>query len=85
MSNAEVVHPSIEHLAEDTVAIADQARRRRGAGTERLHELLCSPRRVGLCRDVHMEHAPPLERQHEEHVQHPKVTVGTVRKSMASV
>jgi len=56
LSNTEMLDSRVEHLAEDAVAVAEQPRYRRGVGTEHLHDLLLRrPRRVRVCRDVHVE------------------------------
>lgn len=79
-----MIDPCVELSAIDAVTVADQPRRY-CARVQGLDDLLGRPRGTRMCRHVHVQKAPTRERDDEENVHNPKVTVGTVRKSTASV
>jgi hypothetical protein len=66
---AHAKEPLFEHGAEDPIAIADDALGD-DVGRYGLDHLLRRPRGVGMRGDVDVQYAPPLEREHEEDVQH---------------
>jgi hypothetical protein len=76
--------PLVEQDAEDPIAITDDALGD-DIGRHSLDHLLRGPRGVGMHADINVQDTPALEREHEEDVEHAERTVGTVRKSMASV
>jgi len=67
-SNAEVAHARIECPAADLVPITDHPDDPR-IDADNLDDLLGRPELVGIRGDVHVQELPPLEREHEEHVQ----------------
>jgi hypothetical protein len=48
-------------------------------------QLLHDPLALGMFGGIEVEDSPPLVADHEEAVEHPKVAVGTVKKSMAAI
>src|SRR5579859_2271415 len=61
LSHAEVLDASVEGGAEDLVSVADEELER-AVQTEGLDDLLRSPLRVRVCRDVDVQNEPSLER-----------------------
>ena len=66
---AEVLDAAIERGAEDPIAVADQAPER-SVGANGFHDLLRRPLRRRVLGDVDVDHAPTLQRENEEHVEH---------------
>src|SRR5499427_10258371 len=60
---------SVKIATEDAVAIAQQIARR-AVPRKSLSQLLCGPFRGRMSGDVKMQNAPPLMRQHQQHVEH---------------
>ena len=54
----------------------------RGVPRPRVAELLCGPPCGRVRRDIHVDDAASVVRQHHEHKQHAEVAVGTVKKSI---
>jgi hypothetical protein len=79
--DAHLLHGPPRIRSVDRITIPDDEPRRR-VPRPRLAELLRGPRRGGMCRDVHVDNAASLVRQHHEHKQHAEVAVGTVKKSI---
>ncbi len=84
LRQTEVLDAAVERGSEDLVPVADQPRKPL-IGSDGLDDLLCSPFGRRVSGDVHVEHAAPFEREHEECASTAKVTVGTVKKSIAIV
>jgi hypothetical protein len=63
-----MAHARIECTAVDLVPITDQPNDSR-IDADSLDDLLGCPELVGMRGDVHVQEPPPLEREHEEHVQ----------------
>ena len=63
--NTHPVHPSLEVITIDAVAITEAVTGRRVPG-ECLHDLLCRPRSRGLLGDVELDDATTMVREHDE-------------------
>jgi hypothetical protein len=68
LTNAKIVHASIEDRAKDPVAIADEELER-AVLTEGLDDLLRRPLGIRMGSHVHVEDPSPLERQDDEDVE----------------
>src|SRR5215472_1781040 len=67
--NAQLFHLLGEFGTEDAVAVAQQIARR-AVPRKSLPQLLRGPFRGWMSGDAKMQNAPPLMRQHQEHVEH---------------
>ena len=67
--NAQLFHLLGEFGTEDAVAVAQQIARR-AVSRKRLPQLLRAPFRGWMSGDAKMQNAPPLMRQHQQHVEH---------------